>query len=66
MDETHDAAVAVGADPVESILAQMSGKTITCGYDVVCAMEADLINDLLAQQYVANLHQGTTLPPINA
>lgn len=66
MDETHDAAVAVGADPVESILAQMSGKTITCGYDVVCAMEADLINDLLAQQYVAHVKQGTTLPPINA
>jgi len=66
MDETHDAAVAVGADPVESILAHMSGKTITCGYDVVCAMEADLINDLLAQQYVAHVKQGTTLPPINA
>lgn len=66
MDETHDAAVAVGADPMESILAQMYGKTITCGYDVVCAMEADRINDLLAQQYVANLQQGTTLPPINA
>ncbi len=66
MDETHDAAVAIGADPLESILAQMYGKTITCGYDVVCAMEADLINDLLAQQYVAHVKQGTTLPPINA
>ena len=66
MDETHDAAVAVGADPVESILAQMYWKTITCGYDVVCAMEADLINDLLAQQYVSKVKQGSTLPPINA
>lgn len=66
MDETHDAAVAIEADPLESILVQMYGKTITCGYDVVCAMEADLINDLLAQQYVAHVKQGTTLPPINA
>lgn len=66
MDETHRVTARTVADPVESILAQMQGKTITSGWDVVCAMEADRINDLLAQQYVANFQHGTTLPPINA
>lgn len=66
MDQARKVNARVAADPVESILSQMQGKSITSGWDVVCAMEADRINDLLAQQYVANLRQGTTLPPINA
>lgn len=66
MDEAHGAAFVVGSNPVDSILAQMHGKTITRGYDVVCAMEADLINALLAQQYVANVKRGALLPPITA
>ena len=53
------------ASPVDSILAQMQGLTITQGWDVVCAMQADRINDLLAQQYVMNLSGGETLPPIS-
>lgn len=66
MDEDHSSKPRVMADPIDSILAQMQGKTITSGWDVVCAMEADRINDLLEQQYVANLSQSNTLSPINA
>lgn len=66
MDQARRVNARAAADPVELILSQMQGKTITSGWDVVCAMEADRINDLLAQQYVANLQQGTTLTPINA
>lgn len=64
--EARTVGVSIASDPVQSILDQMQGKTITCGWDVVCAMEADRINDLLVQQYVANLKQGNNLPPINA
>lgn len=66
MDEAHNAAVVVGSDPEDSILAQMHGKSITCGYDVVCAMEADLINALLVQQYIVNVKKGASLPTITA
>lgn len=66
MDQALGSKPPVTAHPIDSILSQMQAKTITMGWDVVCAMEADRINDLLEQQYVTNLSQGSTLPSINA
>jgi hypothetical protein len=47
------------------ILNLMQGITITQGWDVVCAMSVDQINALFSLQYIQNLSQGDTLPPIN-
>lgn len=54
-----------GGPSPTSILNLMQGTTITQGWDVICAMSVDQINALFAQQYVQNLSQGDTLPPIN-
>ena len=47
------------------ILNLMQGITITQGWDVICAMSVEQINALFAQQYIQDLSQGETLPPIN-
>jgi hypothetical protein len=47
------------------ILDQMQGLTITNGWDVVNALQADALNQILAQQYVTKTSQGQSLPAIN-
>ena len=64
-DRPQEANVALAVEPVDTLLASMSGRTLTQGWDVVTAMSAPKLNDLLVQQYVANLVTGDALPPIN-
>jgi hypothetical protein len=52
-------------NPVNTVLANMSGKTVTLGWDVVVANSALAVNDLFAQQYVANVRANQHLPPID-
>lgn len=49
---------------IATVLQQMSGKTVTLGWDVVVGYNADSVNDLFAQQYVANVRANQNLPPI--
>ncbi len=51
---------------VTDVLQTMSGKTVTLGWDVVVGYDAASINDLFAQQYVANVKQNANLQPISA
>jgi hypothetical protein len=51
------------ASPANTILNQMQGQSITQGWDVVCAMNADRINELFAQQYALKVFQNNNLPP---
>src|SRR4026208_1508710 len=53
------------ANPINTLLAAMNQKTVTLGWDVVVAYNADSVNDLFAQQYVANVRANQHLPPIN-
>jgi hypothetical protein len=51
--------------PINTILSQMQGQSITQGWDVVCAMNAEKINELLAQQYALKVFQNNNLPPFS-
>ncbi len=51
--------------PVNTILSQMQGQSFTQGWDVVCAMNADRINELFAQQYALMVSQNNNLPPFS-
>jgi hypothetical protein len=51
--------------PVNAILSQMQGQSITQGWDVVCVINADKINELLAQQYALKVFQNNNLPPFS-
>lgn len=46
------------AYPVNFILSWMQGKTVTQGWDVVCAIAYDKINDWFLEQYVDRLSNG--------
>jgi hypothetical protein len=53
------------ANPINTLLQTMDRKTVTLGWDVVVAYNAESVNDLFAQQYVANVRANQHLPPIN-
>lgn len=53
------------ANPMSAVLQLMNQKTVTLGWDVVVAYTASAVNDLFAQQYVANVRGQQYLPPIN-
>jgi len=48
----------IAAYPVNSILSWMQGKTVTQGWDVVCAIAYDKINEWFLEQYVDRLSNG--------
>src|ERR1700743_1138315 len=50
----------LAASPVNTILAEMQGRTVTQGWDVVCAISCDKINEWFLQQYVDRLGSGET------
>lgn len=47
------------------ILNQLQGSSITNGWDVINALDAQKINSLLQQQFVKKSYQQQNLPPIN-
>lgn len=49
---------------IDNIINNLKGKTKTLGWDAVVAYDRDKINQLLQQQYVKKLANGTHLPPI--
>jgi len=60
------APIDTSGNPVSTVLGVMQNLTVTNGWDVVSVTSVPQINALLGQQYVANLSDGSTLPPINA
>lgn len=46
--------------PKSDLLSEMQGQTITDGWDVICAMDAEKINTLFAQQYVLQVEKQPT------
>jgi hypothetical protein len=46
------------ASPADTILSWMQGQTVTQGWDVVCAIAIDKINEWFLQQYVDRLSGG--------
>lgn len=54
----------IGASPTAAILSWMQGRTVTQGWDVVCAIAYDKINEWFLQQYVERLRGGED-PVIN-
>jgi hypothetical protein len=50
---------------VQQILDVMSGKTVTLGWDVIVGYNADAVNELFAQQFVANVKANQTYGPIS-
>jgi hypothetical protein len=48
----------LAASPVNTILAWMQGRTVTQGWDVVCAIAYDKINEWFLEQYVDRLLNG--------
>ena len=60
MIHSSPARTRLAASPVNTILAQMQGRTVTQGWDVVCAISCDKINEWFLQQYVDRLSNGET------
>ena len=52
------------SNTIQDVLTAMSGKSVTLKWDVLVIHDADAVNKLFAQQYVANVAQGQVLPPI--
>ncbi len=50
---------------VDELLSAMQDQSITEGWDVICAMDADKINTLFAQQYVLQVEQQPTFFTLN-
>ncbi len=48
----------LAASPVNTILSWMQGRTVTQGWDVVCAIAYDKINEWFLEQYVDRLTSG--------
>jgi hypothetical protein len=48
----------LAASPVSTILSWMQGRTVTQGWDVVCAIAYDKINEWFLEQYVDRLMNG--------
>jgi len=47
------------------VLQVLANKSMTLGWDVLVGYNAGAVNDLFAQQFVANVRAGQNLPPIN-
>jgi hypothetical protein len=60
MIHSSPARTRLAASPVNTILAEMQGRTVTQGWDVVCAISCDKINEWFLQQYVDRLSSGET------
>ncbi|HEY2520985.1 MAG TPA: hypothetical protein VGJ19_12805 [Streptosporangiaceae bacterium] len=60
MIHSSPARTRLAASPVNTILAEMQGRTVTQGWDVVCAISCDKINEWFLQQYVGRLSNGET------
>jgi hypothetical protein len=52
------------APTLDALTTALQGKTITQGWDVVHAMSADKVNDLLQRQFVTNVVKSSNLPPV--
>ena len=50
---------------LQPVLNTLSGKTMTLGWDVIVGYDLDAVNDLFAQQYVANVRANQNLGPLN-
>jgi len=48
----------LGASPADAILSWMQSRTVTQGWDVICAIAIDKINEWFLQQYVDRLSGG--------
>ena len=48
----------IAASPVSTILGWMQGRTVTEGWDVVCAIAYDKVNEWFLEQYVDRLSAG--------
>jgi hypothetical protein len=53
-----DASTRLAASPVDTILSWMQGRTVTQGWDVVCAIACDKINEWFLEQYVDRILNG--------
>lgn len=58
MNTSPAARTRIAASPVSTILSWMQGRTVTQGWDVICAIAYDKINEWFLQQYVERLSQG--------
>lgn len=54
------------SNPIQTLLQQINQKSITLGWDVLVAYNAQKLNDLFAIQYVNNVKSNSHLPPITA
>ena len=57
-DDRSPARTRLAASPVNTILSWMQGRTVTQGWDVVCAISYDKINEWFLEQYVDRLTSG--------
>lgn len=53
------------SNPLASVLGVLANRSLTLGWDVLVGYSAAAVNDLFAQQYVANVRTQQNLPPIN-
>src|SRR5689334_5735479 len=52
------------SNSLQTVLQELNQKSMTLGWDVVIACNAQKINELFALQYVNNVKANTHLPPI--